>query len=88
MAIVFTQERKKQKYLILVLLLIILVAAAVVWWGFLRTEKPPIVVPPSWKEVKINFDVLEIPLLEELKIFEKIAPFEGQPGRENPFLPY
>jgi hypothetical protein len=38
--------------------------------------------------IKINFEVLQSSLLQEFQLFEEIPPFEGEIGRENPFLSY
>ena len=37
-------------------------------------------------EVKINFDLFENKFFKELQPMEKTSGFEGQLGRENPFL--
>ncbi len=91
MAITFVEQRKKQKALIWVLIIIVLIALVSWQQGFF--EKPPFkkVEKPSvfeLKKIKINFEVLEIPILKELQSFEKIKPFEGEIGRENPFISY
>ena len=39
------------------------------------------------REVDINFDVLNLPLLDELSIFEEIQDLDNT-GRNNPFTPY
>ena len=90
MAIVFTKERKKQRYLILVLVLLIFAILSAVWWGWIRKEEGispgalPAYAPPK---VEINWGVLKDPQLKELQVFEEISPFEGEAGRENPFVP-
>ena len=103
MAIIFTQQRKKQRYLI-ILIIIILIALIFIWWKFLiesKKETPTlteeIFIP---KEIKINFDIFNNSLLQELQPLEEITPFGqiiGTPtqegvvekiGRDNPFLPY
>ena len=81
MAIKFIKERKKQKYLIVGFGAVLLVTAVVLWFGYFKKEKPdvlpPIGVVPV-REIKINFKVLENPLLIEFQPFEKIsAPFLG-----------
>jgi len=81
-------SQKRQKYLIFVLVAIIFVILFLAWNYFLK--KPPSFyfepVPPP--EIRIDFAVLENPDLEELQLFEEISPFEGEIGRENPFIPY
>lgn len=88
MATSFINQKKKQKYLILVFVGVILVTVFVWWKGFLTPEKaiePTVAEPP--REIKVNFEVLENPILKELLPFEEIEMPE-QLGRENPFLPY
>lgn len=43
---------------------------------------------PRMEGIRINFEILRNPLLEELQTFEEIQPYKDQVGRENPFLPY
>ncbi len=103
MAIVFTQQRQKQKYLI-ILTVIVLMILIFIWWNFLiKPKKETLIITGKAfapKEIKINFDVFNNPLLQELQPLEQITPFvesvatptqEGvseKIGRENPFLPY
>jgi hypothetical protein len=101
MAIVFQKKEKVQRNLILVFIAVVLITAFVIWSGFFKKEKEvfleePLLLPP--KEIKINFKILKLSVLEELQPFPKIEPFketlpaEGEIkeklGRENPFLPY
>lgn len=89
MVITFLQQRKRQQYLILITLVIILLILIVVWQGFLAKPKPaPSPTVSKLPQIKINFEVLESPILKKLQPFEKIPPFEEEIGRENPFLPY
>lgn len=93
MAITIIQEKKKQRYLILVLSLIIFAILFVVWLGFSRSKAtPPVSVSPSaiytFPQVKINWQLLENIRLEPLQPFEEISSFEGEFGRNNPFIPY
>ena len=90
MAIIFLQQKKTQRNLILVFLAVIVITALVVWQGFLKEEqKLPFggLLFPQ-KEVEIDFGVLESSSLEALESFSEIESFEGELGRENPFLPY
>jgi Na+/melibiose symporter-like transporter len=83
------QEKKKQRYLILILVIAIFGTVFVVWSRFFNREPPaPHILPQKPQEIKINFDMLKSDILKELKPFEKIAPFEGEAGRGNPFIPY
>ena len=90
MAVTFIEQRKKQKYLIIGFLAIIVVTLIVLWLGYFRKEKPPspISVRTYYKEIKIDFTVLESPLLKEFQPFGEITPFEAEKGRGNPFLLY
>lgn len=92
MAITIFQQKKRQQYLIMVLVIVILAIIFVVWQGFLSggmitlTEQK---VPLIQKEIKINFDVLKDPQLENLQPLEELPlPQEEEFGRENPFVPY
>lgn len=89
MAITFLKKRRRQKYLIYILALIIFIISILVWYAFIRKEKltafPLFIKSP---EVKINWDVLKDPRMEELQLFEEIELLETQIGREDPFLPY
>jgi len=80
---------KNKKYLILFFLCIVVaIILGVFQLSPKKTEeKKGVVSTTIWKEVNINFDVLNSPLLENLTPFTKISPFEGQIGKENPFLP-
>lgn len=80
--------RKRQRYLIVVLILIIFVIVFLVWNFFLAGPRPLLFEPIPPPEIKINFEILESPALNELQLYEEISPFEGEIGRENPFIPY
>lgn len=84
------QKRKIQKYLIMSFIAVLLITTIVLWMGYRKGEEKTSseVSVTLKKEVNINFKVLEDPLLEELESFEKSKPFDGEVGRENPFLPY
>lgn len=90
MAIDFIQQKKKQKYLLLIVGVMIVVILIVLWFGYFRKAKPGIEIVPAeeLREIKIDFDVLKNPFLKEMQSFEKAPAFEGDVGRENPFLPY
>ena len=92
MVVEFRQQKKKQKYLLGFVGLIILTVAGVLYIGFFKGDDGEDVVelvPVSLiKEIEVDFDVLENPFFEKAKPFEKIPEYEGEIGRENPFLPY
>jgi hypothetical protein len=90
--VTFIEERKKQKRLIYIFIIILLITFLVLWQGFLKKTKikPQEVGTPvsTGGKIKINFGTLENPILKEFQDFKMIPPFEGEKGRENPFLPY
>jgi Na+/melibiose symporter-like transporter len=88
MAITFIEPKRKRQYLILLLIAIVLVVSFLVWNYFSTKSTPNILKPTPPPEIKINFEILKSPLLEQLEPFEKIPPFEEGIGRENPFTPY
>lgn len=100
MAIVFVKQNKKQKTLIFILIASLIITVAVLWFGFFREEKSASELyieentEAAQEEIKIDFSVLENPLLKEFQSFSEIQPLEGSTstpgsaGRENPFLPY
>lgn len=95
MAVVFLQQRKVQKGLLIVFALIVFIIAFVIWQGFFEKAKEEGTLVEdliifSRQEVKIDFEALKDPFLEELQGFSQIQPLaEDQViGRENPFLPY
>ena len=83
------KEKKRQKYSLVIFLIIALIIFLILWQGFFKKGKTVLVVEMlAPREIKINFEVLKKPALKELKLFEKISPFEETIGRENPFLSY
>lgn len=86
----FRRQKKKQKYLLIIVVLIMLTISGVLYFGFFGEDESIVEITPitSIKEININFNILENPLFEKIKPFEKIPEFEGEVGRENPFLPY
>lgn len=98
MAFDFKQQKKKQGYLLWVAIVIIVLMIAVLWFGVFRKEEGEIETDCEisadceeiWfiEEINIDFGVLENPFFEKLNPFEEIPAFEGEIGRENPFLPY
>ncbi len=88
------QEKKKKGYLALVaLVVIVFLTFMVLHYGFPKKEEKSssfIQLPQSsyLEKIEINFDIFKNPFFENALPFEKIKPFEGQIGRENPFAPY
>lgn len=91
MAITFLQAKKRQRYLLLVSVLVIIATLIIVWQGFLKREEAPLspIIPAlTPQKVLIDWPTLKDPEIETFKSFEPILPFEGEIGRENPFIPY
>jgi hypothetical protein len=81
--------KKRQIYLVLLLILIISAILFLFWNYFFIKPAPPVVQPLPPPEIKINFEILKSPLLEELElIYQQIPPITVELGRENPFIPY
>lgn len=81
--------KKRRRYLIFGLILIIFVIVFLIWNFFLAGPSEPSLFQPILPpEIKINFEILESSALNELQLYEEISPFEGEIGRENPFIPY
>ena len=91
MAVVFQKKRRIQQYLILIFAVVVVASAIVFWYGFNKKEITPAKngqVFSTTPAIRINLDVLKNAELEKLEPFASIRPFEGQAGRENPFIPY
>lgn len=96
MALTLLQKKKMQQGLIIVLLVVLLITAGVLWLGFFRGkqgERASVVRPEAAQgqqpqTVQINFDVLSLPLLQELD--DPAEPVQEPliKGRNNPFLPF
>ncbi len=81
MAIKFVKERERQKYLIGGFIVVLIITASVLWFGYFEKEETvalsPIAAAPI-REIKINFEILENPLLIEFQPIERILyPFPG-----------
>jgi len=94
MVITFIQRKKTQKYLVLVFGILI-AAIAFVFLSQYLGEEEVLVEKPLGSEylpkIKIDFQVLENPILQNLsEPFPELPPPlpSGEFGRENPFLPY
>ncbi len=90
MGITPIQQRKKQKYFIAIFIVALLVISIIIWNGFIKKEKLDIKkIERYWStEIRINTNILRSFILEKFLPFEKIKPFEGLWGRENPFVPF
>ncbi len=66
-----------------------MVVLAIIWWGFFSVPSQEAAPPAlTFQKVQINFNVLNREDLKNLTTFEKVSSFEGEIGRENPFIPY
>lgn len=80
------QGKKRQKYLSWIVLIVILAGALWFGRGFLIKPGPPPPSPPEKKTIEMSFELFNNPAFQELQSFEEIPPFEGEVGRENPFI--
>jgi len=80
--------KKRQRYMIFILIVVVIGIGFMVWYYFLSETPAPAFEPIRPIEIRINFSVLENSLLDELQLYDSISPFEGDFGRENPFIPY
>lgn len=91
MPVNFIQQKKKQKKMLLIVIGVIIITALILWLGYFREPKESVSETPeisSIRRIRVNFEVLKSPFLKGFDLFEKIPPFEGELGQENPFLPY
>jgi hypothetical protein len=89
MAVNFIEKKKKQQYMLYVVLGILAVTFVILWFGYFN--KP--VQAPTEEEIVINkknivvdYNILENPLLKSLIPFMGTPLYEGQLGKDNPFL--
>ena len=93
MAITFLQEKKKNDIMTLILAITLLITFFFIWKYFFAGNKffvkqdftVEIVAP---QKIEINLEILNSPVLDDLRSFEKSPGFTGKVGRENPFIPY
>lgn len=92
MAITFLEKRKRLRYLFPILAFVILVTLIVLWKGFFSKKESAQITPESFiqsaEKAEINFEALKNPLLEEFQPFKDIEPFDGEVGRQNPFISF
>ena len=90
MAVDFIEKKKKQKSLVFVIVGIGLVALVILWFGYFNkseTSDEAKEVFVAKKNIRIRYEVLENPILDILDPFEGTPDYEGDLGRDNPFLP-
>ena len=86
------KEQERQKYYLIIFLVLLCLIFLILWQTLIKGKPviPKVELPPV-REVKINFNVLNDRLLEDLKSFDVIPPLatpEEGLIRENPFLVY
>ena len=92
MVVEFRQQKKKQKTLLIVGVAVILITAGVLYFGFFREQKLSFVVEVGQEEfiqeVTIDTTVFDNPFFTKDKPFIDVSAFDGDVGRENPFIPF
>ncbi len=91
MAISFEKIKKIELKNYLINILVIVVFFGALYFLRIRFLKEISVESPRMiKKVRLDFDSLERQkeFLEKLNPYEEISSFQGEKGRENPFLPY
>lgn len=95
MAVQYIKEKTKQKYYLMAFGAVIVITLIVLWFGFLK-DSFTFLTPSSAvnlssysyvrQEIRINFDFLESQTLKDMEVFNQIPAYDGQVGREEPFL--
>ena len=86
MNIGFIKKEQKQKYLIVLLAIIALAAVFVLKKDqLLGTGEEIAPAPFEPRKIEIDFDLLNAPVVKDLRIYQEIKPFDGPVGQENPF---
>lgn len=89
MAIAFQEQIKKQRNFIFIFVILILMIILLFWWGFRIEEEPSeILISKRFKDVEINLEIFQNPLLWQMRLIDKTPVFEGDLRRENPFIPF
>jgi len=89
MAVNFVEKKRKQQYLLFAVLGVLAVAFVILWFGYFNKPvqaPPPEEIVISKKTIVINYDILENPVLKALVPFVETPLYEGDLGKENPFL--
>ena len=92
MAITFTQQKKRQRYFVIALLVVVVIG--VLFYGVQVLQKGTFLILPVAgltslfeKDIDINFEILDTPVLKELGNPQKPIPLPDPSGRVNPFVP-
>ncbi len=89
MAVNFIEKKRKQQYMLFIALGVIVVAFIILWFGYFNksTQAPtPEEVVINRKNIVIDYSILESPILKTLVPFQETPLYEGDLGKENPFL--
>lgn len=92
MAIDFVNKKKKQQHLLIFAIIIIAIAFLILWFGYFGKQGDSVTAEyidtvVVKRAINIKYDVLKDEFFERLQPFEKISEYEGDFGRDNPFLP-
>ena len=89
MTINILKSDNNKKYILIALgFLAVILIVFVVWKFVLPKSKTSQVEPPAdYLNININFALLVNFKIKEMELFQDIAPFSGNPGRDNPFEP-
>lgn len=89
MVINLIEKKKQARYVKLILILVAVTICIVLWQTLSKGGASPSYAPPVVSQkINIDWQILENPEIEALQPFDSIEPFEGEAGRDNPFIPY
>lgn len=89
MAVDFIQKKKKQQYMLFIALGVLAVTFIILWFGYFNkpaSAPEPEEIVISKKSIDINYSILENPILKALIPFIETPFYEGELGKDNPFL--
>lgn len=92
MAITFTQQKKRRRYFIIALLAVVMIGVLFLGIQFLPRGAAFIlpavgIIAPFEKDININFEILDSPVLKELGNPPEPIPLPDPSERANPFAP-
>ncbi|MCH8986836.1 hypothetical protein IIA94_01565 [Patescibacteria group bacterium] len=92
MAITFIQQKKRQRYFVTALLVVVAIGA--LFFGSQFLQKGTFLLLPVLeltslfeKDIDINFEILDTPVLQELGSPPESIPLPEPSERVNPFVP-
>lgn len=93
MAVQYIREKTKQKYYLMAFGVVLIITLVILYFGFFQgkftfqTQPVATSLPATVRsELKIDFDFLESQELKDMELFESIPAFDGEVGREEPFI--